>query len=269
MTTYLEVVRGITFYAMTMIQIHIKFENSHKITDFLKLNKFNVIRIPFSYEIAINLYSPIEQKYLGDERFENVLDSLEFLFKESGKRDIQILLDFHTINGNINQYPLHNLSEEQFYTAWKNMLNIGIKYDNFIGIDIKNEPHDPTSTVEWALIVNKSIRYIMSCFPTFDGLFFVEGTQAFDHTAVWGGSFKGINNSHPEFMLNDQFIFSPHSYGPSVIGENGNEYDEVYFHEHFGFLIENFDNAVCISETGGTMDTESDVNFFKRLSISV
>ena len=230
--------------------------------DFMKTNNFNAIRIPFSYELAMNLEESIQPLCLGDEGFHNVKDSLNFLFIEANKRDIQILLDFHSINGNINQYPLDNITSEQFYQAWFNMIDIGIQHDNFMAIDIKNEPHEPTTLLEWSEISNNAISTIKKKYPKYDGLFFIQGTQGDDNNAVWGGSFTGNN----VFNIDDRVIFSPHTYGPSVIGERGNLFDENYFHNNFGFLLEQHDNAICISETGGTMNTTEDIAYFNRLS---
>lgn len=230
--------------------------------DFIRDNNFNVIRIPFSYEITLNLNK--KPACMIHDRFETVGDSINFLFSESLKRDIYIILDFHTINNEINSYPLSNITTDSFNQAWSNIIDIGIKYDNLMGLDIKNEPHNPTDFAEWAPIVNNFMDYIKNKYHNYDGLFLVEGTQGIDGTGIWGGSFYGIEYSN--FNVDDRFVFSPHVYGPSVIGAQGQDFDETFFHKHYGFLLERYNSAIIFGETGGFMkESNGDYQFFERL----
>jgi len=229
--------------------------------DFLKSNNFNGLRIPFSYEIAMNLDTP--PACLGDEGFQTVRDSLNFLLNAANDRGIEVMFDFHTIHNNINAYPLDSITTHEFNLAWGNIIELGLQHENFMAIDVKNEPHGKTDLQTWAQISNDFISFVKENYKTFDGLFFVEGIQG--DSDVWGGSFKGTYSGL--FNVDDRFIFSPHVYGPSVIGPNGKNYDEAYFNEQFGFLLTMYDNAIVIGETGGYMNTvDGDLQFFDRLS---
>lgn len=232
--------------------------------DFIKSNNFNTLRIPFSYETTMKLDDqPICMIF---DNFYTIRDSIKFLFSESEKRDIQIILDFHTINNEINTYPLANLSTQQFNTAWGSMLNIALNYDNFMGIDIKNEPHNPTDLLDWAIIANNFIKYIKETYPIYDGLFLIEGTQGIDGTGIWGGSFHGIEFT--ELNVDDRIVFSPHVYGPSVVGVSANDFTEDYFYKHYGFLLEMYNSSIIFGETGGyMMESNGDLQFFNRLKI--
>ena len=232
--------------------------------DFIRGNNFNTLRIPFSYETALKLDNrPI---CMIHDNFYSVRDSIKFLFQESDKRGIHIILDFHTINNEINQYPLANLNTDQFNKAWDNMLDIALNYDNFMGIDIKNEPHNPTDLLEWAVIANNFIKNTKQTYPQYDGLFLIEGTQGIDGTGVWGGSFYGIEFT--ELQVDDRIVFSPHVYGPSVIGVSANEFGDEYFYKHFGFLRERYNSSIIFGETGGYMsESDGDMQFFKRLKL--
>jgi endoglucanase len=232
--------------------------------DFIRSNNFNTLRIPFSYETAMNLDAKQSAYCLGNEKFWNIKDSLDYLFVESKKRDINILMDFHRIHDDINEKPLDILTMDQFMTAWSNIIDVAIKYDNFMGIDIKNEPHGKTTLSQWAVIVNRMMYLINKKYPEFDGLFFIEGTQGVDFSGVWGGSLNGLRKGMIE--VNNKVVFSPHTYGSTELNFNV-DFGEDYFHKHFGFLLEMYDSAIVIGETGGNFNKENgDFDYFQRLS---
>lgn len=231
--------------------------------DFVRSNNFNTLRIPFSYETATNLDKPLSSYCLGPEGFYNIRDSLDYLFKEAGKRNINILLDFHRIHDDITEKPLDILSMDQFANAWYNMIDVAIKYDNFMGIDIKNEPHGQTTLSQWAVIVNRFMFLVEKKYPTYEGLFFIEGTQGIDGSGVWGGSFNGLKSHMLE--INEKVVFSPHVYGSTEL-KYYVDFGEDYFNKHFGFLLKEYNNAIVIGETGGSFDhNNGDYNFFQRL----
>lgn len=230
--------------------------------DFIRSNNFNTLRIPFSYETAMNLDAKQSVYCLGDEKFYNIRDSLDFLFVESKKRDINILMDFHRIHDDINETPLDILNMDQFITAWSNIIDIAIKYDNFMGIDIKNEPHGSTTLSQWAIFVNRVMYLINKKYPEFDGLYFIEGTQGIDFSGVWGSSFYGLKPHMIE--VNEKVVFSPHVYSEIEVNQPNGNFNEDYFHKHFGFLLDMYDSAIIIGETGGTLT--DDIGFFNNLS---
>jgi endoglucanase len=126
-------------------------------------------------------------------------------------------------------------------------------------LDIKNEPHGSTTWDEWGLVVNKFIQHVTYTYPEFKGVFFVEGVQG---KSCWGGSFTDIDH---KLFITPQIVFSPHTYGVSVLGDVAINYGEKEFYEWYGFLTEKFNNTIIIGEAGGFYQGE-DLEWHKRYS---
>ena len=223
-------------------------------------NEFNAVRIPISFELAMNLTTPVNNHCIVSEpSFENksVKEVLHFIFDDFEEHDILILLDLHNENSMITEYPHKDLD-----LAWINVLKDFSKKPNLLGIDIKNEPHGSITFSEWENSAIKVVNIIQEQFEP-DFLFFIEGTQ--DHASGWGNSFADITMKSP-FLNHRKIVFSPHVYGPSVRGPDSIHQKENYFDQWFGFLLDEFDNAVVISEFGGTFDTKEDIEWHYMLS---
>lgn len=218
--------------------------------DFIAANDFNAIRLPFSYELTYQLDDPPQEQCVSMETNRTCTASignlLECFFEKALARNLFILLDFHTINYMIHEYPLGNLDILEFYGAWDRVLERTLKYPNLLGIDIKNEPHGNTTWNTWGSIVMDFIYHIQWRFPHYQGLFFVEGVQG---DSCWGGSFADMDN---QLDLSQQnIVFSPHTYGVSVLGDVAINYGSTDFEKWFGFLVQKHDNAIVVGEAGG------------------
>jgi endoglucanase len=235
--------------------------------DFLKNNNFNAIRLPFSYETALHLDDPPKLECLTQIQDQHCKSSignmLECFFIKAKKRNIFILLDFHTINGIITETPYGNLQQHDFLYAWDLILERFIDYPNLLGLDIKNEPHGSLSWNEWSDIVNNFINHVQQRFPTYNGLFFVEGVEM---KSCWGGSFQDIKkkNTFIQHIKQHKIVFSPHVYGVSVTGEKTfiGRFDQ--FESWFGFLHKIYDSAIIIVEAGGHYNTLQDIEWHER-----
>lgn len=218
--------------------------------DFVSTNEFNAIRLPFSYELTYSLDNPPQPECVVQVADENCKTSignlLQCFFQKALDRNIFILLDFHTINYMITEKPLGPLRKNEFFGAWDRILDKFIEYPNLLGIDIKNEPHGDTTWNEWGSLVSDFISHIEWKYPDYKGLYFVEGVQG---DSCWGGSFQDMKNQIK--LTKQNIVFSPHTYGVSVLGDVAINYGSNEFHEWFGFLSEKYDNAIVIGEAGG------------------
>lgn len=214
---------------------------------------FNSLRIPFSYEIAMNLDSPLKHECITADPFVSDFSTRKYihhLFYHAGIRNMTILLDFHTTKGEITQGPYDYINETLFLRSWDNILREYGNYKNLIGIDIKNEPHGYMDWNQWAGVVNRFMNHVQTTFPTFDKLFFVEGIEIPEDGSTWGESFSKMNTL---FTVNPshKIVFSPHVYGVSVRGLSALLENASVWEKWFGFLYKYFDNSICIGEIGG------------------
>lgn len=218
--------------------------------DLLRKYAFNSIRIPFSYEIAMNLDKPLMKECTQADPYVQSFTTkqyLHYLFNQSARRNMTILLDLHTDHNKIQNSPLSEISLSDFQQAWINVLNEYSHYNNLIGIDIKNEPHGDITWEIWSKFILDFISFVDDANINFRGLFWIEGIE---DNSPWGGSFDNLKTLLGLYP-NKRIVFSPHVYGVSVRGysslfESSKEWDSW-----FGFLMNFFDNFVCIGEIGG------------------
>jgi len=218
--------------------------------DFIANNNFNAIRLPFSYEFSKNLENPPQMECVGaqDEGCKATMGTLmDCFFQKALSRNLFIVIDFHTIGWVINEYPYGTLTKNEFLLGWDNVLDRIMHYPNLLGIDIKNEPHGNITWNQWGKVVNETMEHILFRYPDYKGVFFVQGIQGKD--GCWGGNFQGLTT---QLNLQGQsIVFSPHTYGVSVLGDIALDYDEDNFHSWFGFLVEKFDCVIILGESGG------------------
>lgn len=230
--------------------------------DFIAHNEFNAIRLPLSYELSWNLDSPPNPECVHaqtDACSATAGSLLECVFDKALARNIFIVVDFHTIGSIITEHPYGNLTRNEFVEAWDRLLDRVMHYPNLMGIDIKNEPHGSTTWDEWGGIVNDFMHHVHERYPDYRGVFFVEGIQ--DDDSCWGGSFEGLTNQLD--LSRHNIVFSPHTYGVSVLGDIAIGYGDDEFYKWFGFLKQRFDNVVILGEAGGFF-TGEDMNWHFR-----
>lgn len=216
--------------------------------DLIKNHGFNSIRIPISMESIYGFNNIIKKECVYAE-IENktVVELLHIIFIKSEERNMSILLDFHSIYNEITEFPWYNnvLTKEEFIRLWKIVIQEFQRYNNLIGIDIKNEPHGNISIDIWTSFVLSFIQDIHSNFPDFKGLFFIEGVQ--QDNSVWGGSINNFPDFYPY-----RVVLSPHIYGVSVRGISA-LYDSVM---QWDIWFGNYTKSICIGEIGGTFQDE-------------
>lgn len=216
----------------------------------------NTLRIPFSDNTIRNWDQHPKPECLTANEWMNdisIKDSFHVLFQKAADAHISIVLDFHTIGGDITDYLFSDtFTMDDTFRMWQLVMQEFIQYDNLLAIDIKNEPHGDISWSDWGSYASSIITYIRSQFPNYRGLFFIEGIQDKNSRSVWGGSFTDLHKWMMNIMPNNKVVFSPHIYGNSVRGDEASDDTYALFDYWFGDLRFKFpNNAIVIGEIGG------------------
>jgi endoglucanase len=219
----------------------------------LRNQGFNSIRIPFSYEVASQLDTSLASECVRADPYVQSFTArryLHHLFYHARIRNMTLLLDFHRDHDQIQPFPLSIIDLDMYRNAWKNMLIEYGAYSNLIGIDVKNEPHGGISWNEWSHFVLDFIAFVDEEIPQYKGLYWVEGIEDYSDGSAWGGSFSRMGTTMGK-VPNPRVVFSPHVYGVSVRGIQA-LYDGTWqWDTWFGFLLQYYDNLICIGEIGG------------------
>ena len=229
--------------------------------DFLKENNFNALRVPISYEMAIDKNHKPQPECINFKMNPELKDLtsreiLHYVFEKAKENNMFILLDMHTMKNEITP-----IAELDYIGGWINILPEFQNYVNLLGIDIKNEPHMPETWDHWMLYVKTTLFHLFKI--GYEKLYFIEGIQTANPPSGWGNDFSNIEDDN--FMIdNNKIVFSPHVYGYSVRGETSITDGSNEFENWFGFLKEKSNNAIVISEFGGFYK-DLDMEWHKRL----
>lgn len=223
--------------------------------DFLANNKFNLVRIPFSEQWVKDTFDtqyPDQNMVTADPTLKGVtsLQVLDTLFNECYKRSIFVLMDMHRLKYESQSHQLwyslddSTYSAETFHASWKKILDRYQSHPAFHAVDILNEPRGVAEfgtnpSTSWNLFVESFFDV-----HKYKGVAYVEGIN-------WGSDLSGVRD-YPIRVPSEQIVYSPHTYGPSVISSTDmnptnlrNEWDRK-----FGFLTKQ-NKTVIVGEWGG------------------
>ncbi|EFA79090.1 hypothetical protein PPL_07915 [Heterostelium album PN500] len=238
--------------------------------EFLSVNNFNAIRIPFSLEMVLKDPFPtsisISPAMNSDLHGLRSLSVLDIIIEAAGEKGMLVLLDLHSFG------PNDRLHDGLWYNSYILILRYG-KTWNVLGVDLKNEPYSATwntgnPMTDWDKAINRIGSYIQN-----NGgnrwLIFGQGVpsqQSSQFSCCWGESFEteGRPDSTISLPNMEKFVYSPHCYGPSVVN-----------HAHFrnpgfpGIMVEHWDlnfgllptstkRAVVVGEWGGRYTEQLD-----------
>lgn len=233
------------------------------------LKKFglNSVRIPLEYSIVLDwgMAYPLDNCISEDASFgRTILDNLHHTFYVLRENNISVVLDLHTFRYRILENPYEgDLQESDVLNFWTQVVSQFSQYSNFLGVDLKNEPHGSCTWDSWSAFVQTTIPHILETVPQYRGLFFVEGVQSIKDGSVWGGSFSQMNSTNG-FNLS-RVVFSPHVYGVSVKGVSAIDDDDSKFNEWFGFLRDQYSNPIVIGEIGGLFIGDDDIEWHQKI----
>lgn len=239
---------------------------------------FTAFRVPFCPETLKN----VPTGYISDTANPMLvglksLDLMDKFIEEINAQGMYILLDIHNYTCTNTLSPLwytSEYSEQQLITDLNFVANRYRNLDNFIGIDIKNEPHDGQNlatsatwgigniATDWNLASERIGKSILNTNPNL--LIFVEGigdmqtTCSDEFGAWWGGNLMPVRCTpiNPLSIPANKLVLSPHIYGPDV--HYADEFKTTdfpnnlpaYWDKYFGFT-QGLGNTLAIGEFGG------------------
>jgi len=253
-------IKGVNYFGMETCDYVPHGLWQHPLTwylDFIKSNNFNVIRVPFSQQWVKTSFldqRPDPSKVSADPSLQGKtsVEILDILFDECSKRGIFILLDMHRLKCDAQSHELWysldstEYTSDTFFASWRTILERYSDHPSFHAIDLLNEPRGLT---EWGTDPSRSwnmfVESAFSNIPDYKGIIYVEGID-------WGRNFAGMKKN-PIKVDPTRIVFSPHVYGPSVVGGT-TDLDErklhAYWYDIFGFLVTQ-KRCCVIGEWGG------------------
>lgn len=232
----------------------------------MKDTGFDAVRIPFCPNTVSNsAVSGIDYSQNPDLEGLKSLEILDKIVAELDAQGMYFVLDHHRPDCNaISELPtVPGYSEQQWVADLVAMTKRYRGYDNFMGIDLKNEPHGAATwgtgdSTDWKLAAEKAGKAVLAEDP--DILIFVEGIQnnpaCSDNSIAhwWGGNLEP-QACFPIDLPADKLVLSPHVYGPDVFPQdyfNAPDFPNnmpAIWDKHFGFLAGKY--ALAIGEWGG------------------
>ena len=230
----------------------------------------NIIRIPFSAEWVLynwDLY-PYDGLVGADPLVQNKMsrEILDIVIQEAADHGMGVMLDLHRLHKEYiselwysptdNQYTYEN-----WFQTWFTILDYVLpRHNNIVAIDLQNEPHGPANwgsddpATDWRLFVQTAIPRIQDRYPSSQFLFFIEGVE-------WGHTLEGWHQKNrpldlPEPLL-DRVVFSPHTYGKSVVPSTPDDVGSLRWSwdDDFGFLRD-LGFPIVVGEWGGRTDLD-------------
>jgi len=259
----------------------------------------NILRVPISTELMadwMNGVYPVPSSMNASVNPEleglNSLEVFEYTLALSQKYGLKILMDAHSASSNAaghyeELWYDENVSTETFFEAWVWFAERYKNDDTILAFDLENEPHgeayanadaaiwdDSDDVNNWKAVAQELALEILDVHPNI--LILVEGvettpiegktyasTNKDDYYGTWwGGNLRGVRN-HPIDLgeHQDQLVYSPHDYGPSVFRQEwfyeGFDKESLYedvWYDNWAFINDDNIAPLLMGEWGGFMD---------------
>ncbi len=234
--------------------------------DQMKSLGFNTIRLPVCPGVLTN-------KNIGGVDFSanpdlnglNSQQALDLMMQKIAAKGMYILLDHHRPDCNsISEYwYTGGYSETQWINDLKSLATRYASNPNFIGLDIKNEPHGAVTWNQWKGATERAGQAILAVNPNI--VIYTEGVSTTNaggncnssFNAWWGGNIKGqlCDPISTTAIPSNKLAFVPHVYGPDVYGQpyfNDPTFANMpaIWDDHFGNVLAT-GNSVALGEFGG------------------
>jgi aryl-phospho-beta-D-glucosidase BglC (GH1 family) len=269
----------------------------------------NLIRVPISTELLLEWKSGVQVPVVVNTFANPELDGMDSLaiFDETlrlaDQLGLKIMLDVHSAEADNSGHvaPLWYtpaITEADFIETWQWVAERYKHNDTLIAFDLENEPHgkayqsknsarwdDSTHPNNWKRVAEITAQKILAVNPNV--LILVEGVESFPKDGQnwestneadyfntwWGGNLRGVRDYPIQLGAHqDQLVYSPHDYGPSV-------WPQKWFYEGFNkeTLIADvwYDNwlyihdegiaPLLIGEWGGHMDGGANQHWMTEL----
>ncbi|WP_406828002.1 cellulase family glycosylhydrolase [Microbulbifer sp. ARAS458-1] len=258
----------------------------------------NILRVPISTELIYEWQSgmaavPSINDYANPEiAGKTTLEIFDTTVALAKKYGVKIMVDVHSAKADNSGHfaPMwynEELTSEIFYETWEWMADRYKNDDTVIAFDIENEPHgkpwadspyakwdSSTDENNWKYACETASKRILAINPNV--LVLCEGIESYPkdgvtwdsdsskdfHNYWWGGNLRGVAD-HPIDLgpHQDQLVYSPHIYGPSVYLQPWFEPDFTYeslmedaWRDNWFYLYEQGISPLLFGEWGGFMD---------------
>jgi endoglucanase len=270
---------GVNWYGFetTDAVIHGLWAKDYKaILNTIKSNGYNVIRIPFSNQmvesnpvptnLSFNNSGPINTDLQGL----TALQILDKIIAAAGTAGLRVILDNHRSEaGNSAEssglWYTSSFPENAWMNDWVTLTNRYLNNTTVIGMDLRNEPHNATSsgscwgcgttTNDWRLAAERAGNAILAVNPHL--LIFVEGTDCFNGDCDWwGGNLQGVAQFPVTLNVANQLVYSAHDYGPSLFQQSWFNSSttaatlQAHWVKDFAFIYNNKTAPVWVGEFG-------------------
>ncbi len=260
---------------------------------------FNLIRIPISAELILQWkngqyptanFNNATNYYLVGMNSLEIFDYIIGQFRACG---LKVVIDIHSAKTDsmghmANLWYNGDITTEKYQEALVWMAERYAKDDTIIAYDLKNEPHgkpyeqdkaiwnDSKDKNNWKYIAEQTALKVLEKNPNV--LIMVEGTEIYpidiktngDYSSTndkdyyfnwWGGNLRGVADYPLDLgQYQDQLVYSPHDYGPTVYQQPwfkaGYNYDSLYkdcWHDNWLYIHEDGTAPLLIGEWGGFM----------------
>jgi endoglucanase len=235
--------------------------------DILKSNEFNAIRLPLSIDLMKHhFYDIVTENADPQLRGKTNQEVFDYLFDICKKNGIMILLDVHTLDVQDISELWYNdrFSEEDVHQALNVLVARYKDYPNFLGIDLKNEPHGRTTwcsgdyNTDFRLATIRFIERLNNNFPGYPFLYFVNGID-------WSYNFNNVRGDCIVPISQERIVYSPHIYGPTIKRDLNMNYLRETWDHIFGFLVDDQRN-VSVGEWGSFYRTDEDKKFLNTFA---
>ena len=228
---------------------------------------FNMIRLPFAGELAVNDGMPSGIDYASNPDLAGLSSHgvIEAFLDAAEDRGIGVLLDMHrTTPGNGPEGGGLIPDEAAFLDQWATMADLFGDHPAVIGFDLYNEPHGYEWDT-WASIAETAGNMLLESNP--DELIIVEGVETYEgDTHWWGGNLQGVADRPVELNADNKLVYSPHEYATSVFEqpyftEAGYDPETTLpeiFRENWGFIEEDGIAPLLLGEFGSTFENATD-----------
>lgn len=258
----------------------------------------NFLRVPISTQLLDEwkngVFEPVNVNTYANPELEgmNSLQIFDQFLAVAKKYGMKVLLDVHSAEADNSGHvaPLWykgSITEDMYYDTWEWVAERYKNDDTIVAFDLENEPHgkaysepefakwdDSTDTNNWKHTCETAANRILAVHPKI--LIFCEGIEVYPADGVtwtsnneddyysnwWGGNLRGVRDYPVDLGAHqDQLVYSPHDYGPSV-------FQQPWFYTGFNketltndvwmdnWLYIHVDNIapLFIGEWGGFMD---------------
>jgi hypothetical protein len=223
----------------------------------------------------------------------NSLEIFDYVIGQCRANGLKIMIDIHCAKTDAmghmaNMWYNGDITTEKYQEALVWMAERYANDDTIIAYDLKNEPHgkpyetdkaiwnDSTDKNNWKYVAEQTALKVLEKNPNV--LIMVEGIEIYpmdiqangDFSSTndkdyyfnwWGGNLRGVADYPIDLgKYQDQLVYSPHDYGPTVYEQpwfkGGYNYDSLYadcWHDNWLYIHEDGTAPLLIGEWGGFM----------------